>query len=163
MSNTILVTYKSRPTRISTTDIKTLSVISAEEQGRITQAYSTDKRKVDGTRFNTVIELANAPEPLRISETIEELKKMMPLVNLGNNKFVPANHIIAAAPLEKEEKDKLIAKGVKLQQSFRSAVDLSNGYVLSTATDKQVFERKHKAIAQGHDGIETMDNNKGVA
>lgn len=104
-----------------------------------------DKLDIDASTFKTRIEMKDGSSKMA-RETVEELGKLLPLVNVGHDRFVPALNITAAEPFKAEDKAKAEGKGIKLTNTFRSRVETVAGVVLSAATAEQVMQRREKAL-----------------
>ncbi len=128
-------------THLLTRDIKFVRVVSPEEQAVISERY-----KVDGTQFKCSITVNNSSRPILVREGKDVLDAQLGLVNLGNNKLVPAETIIKARSLNKEGREALAAKGLSVKEAFRSTVEIASGLILSTAYPGQVMERKAAAL-----------------
>lgn len=75
------------------------------------------------------------------------------LVNVGNERYVPAANIRSADPFSKEDAAKLKDSGdYTLSQTFRSRVDTTAGTVLSSATPQQIIDRAAKALETAGQG-----------
>jgi len=160
MSNSIKVNGN---TFLLTRDIKFVREVSEAEQRKISDRY-----KVDGTKFKCAITLTNSPKPILVHEDKAALDAQLGLVNIGNNKLVPADTIIKATSLDKAGRAALADKGLTIRDSFRSTVQTTGGIVLSTAYPGQVMDRKATALerlgniaANGDDGGDlTLDDHQ---
>ena len=126
---------------IALADVKTLQPINEEEQTKL-----GERLEIDGSQFNTRITLANKSTQLA-RETVDQLKAQgVGLVDLGDDRFVPAANIMVAKPFSKEQADALSKKGYKLGQTFQATVETTAGIVLATGKPQQVMDRKVRAM-----------------
>ena len=121
--------------------VKYVSSMSEAEQKQL-----SENLKIDGSKFNTRITLANGSSQLA-RESIDDMNASIGLVNVGNERFVPASNIVLAKSFTKDQADKLTDKGYKLGSTFRSSIETIAGIVLSSAHPGQVMERRAKALA----------------
>lgn len=104
---------------------------------------------IDPTRINVRIEFADKTSKLA-RESLDALREQgVGLVNLGNDRYVPAGNITGAEAFTKEDAERLKGDDYTLKQTFRSKVETKAGTILSSATPVQIMERRSTAI----DGI----------
>jgi len=115
------------------------------------QAQLSDNLKIDGSRFHSRITLANGSSQLA-RESVDDLKAAIPLVNVGNDRFVPAANIILAKAFTKDQAAALTGKGYTLGGTFRATVETTAGLVLSSAHPSQVMDRRAKALERAGQG-----------
>lgn len=126
---------------IALSDIKTMQPMNEADQASL-----SERLEVDGSQFNTRITLANKTTQLA-RETIDQLKQQgIGLVDLGDNRFVPAANIMVAKPFSAAQAEALSKKGYKLDQTFNATVETTAGIVLATGHPQQVMDRKVKAL-----------------
>lgn len=126
---------------IALNDIKMIQPLSEKDQAQL-----TERLEVDGAQFNARITLGNKTTQLA-RETVDELKGQgVALVNLGDDRFVPAANIMVAKPFSKEQAKSLADKGYQLGQTFAATVETTAGIVLATGKPEQIMDRKVKAL-----------------
>jgi len=140
--------------------VKYISPMNKEDQAKL-----SENLKIDGTQFHARITLANGTSQLA-RETLVDLKGKLALVNVGNDRFVPARNIVLAKAFTKDQAEELTGKGYTLGSTFRSTVETSAGIVLSSAHPSQVMERRAKAldrVGQGSAAGQVPNPNSSVA
>lgn len=120
--------------------VKYISPMSEDDQNKL-----SENLKIDGAQFLSRISLANGTSQLA-RESVEDMKSSIGLVNLGNDRFVPASNILLAKSFTKDQAQALEGKGYTLGSTFRSSVETSAGIVLSSAHPAQVMDRRAKAL-----------------
>ena len=118
-----------------------IAPLSEDDRMRIAEKYDD----IDVSRYQSRIEIKGGKIKLAM-ETIDALKKQLPFVNLGSDRFIPAANILSASPFSEEDAKALKKKNYTLGKTFRSAVDTPSGRILSQATPEQVMARRAKAL-----------------
>ena len=119
----------------------------------ITPLYEDEQRKIserlniDASLFKSRITLANGSSQLA-RESIAEIEQQIGLVNLGDERFVPAANILLARVFSRDQAARLRNKGYNLSTIFRSSVETSAGMILSSAYPAQIMERRARALSR---------------
>lgn len=111
------------------------------------KAKASERLEIDATVFNTRVDYKDGSQSLA-RETIDDIKGMLAVVNIGADRFVPAANIIKAEAFTKDDAAKAEGKGITLGHTFRSRVETTAGPVLSLATAQQIIDRRAKALGQ---------------
>lgn len=103
----------------------------------------------DATRYNTKITLANGGTVLSVF-SVEHLKAATQAVNIGYDRYVPADLIVPdkVTALTREDKERMSDKDINLERQWKSSVGLVNSRMLSPATADQIRARVEKAKGQ---------------
>jgi hypothetical protein len=132
-------------------NIRSIRPITDEERANMAKKY--DKPVADFKAKQITIQFADKSS--RTADiTLDQVREQgVGLVNLGNDRYVPAANIKAAEVFSKADADKLKADGdYTLSQTFRSRVETTAGTLLSSATAQQVIERTAKALETAGQG-----------
>jgi hypothetical protein len=102
----------------------------------------------DADKYKAKITLSNGGTVLSVLP-VEHLKEVMQAVNIGYDRYVPADNIVAdkVTAFTKDDKTRLAdEKGFKMERAWKSSVGLANGKpTLSPATADQIRARVDKA------------------
>ena len=132
-------------TAIPVSAIRRIRPVTEDDRERIAERYETID---DASKYQLQIEFADKTSKLA-RETLDEIRAQgVAVVNIGNERYVPATNIKFAEPFTKEDADKIKEKDYTLSQTFRSRVETTAGTLLSSATPSQIIERREKAIEQ---------------
>lgn len=130
--------------------IKLIKALDDEERARIEQQYGTADKPFDASGFTAKVEYTRAvgnPReaglPVLIRDSLDDLRLQAPFINAGYARFVPAENIVGAGPLEDKDRTDVTSDKV-----WRSKIATKGGPVWSAGTDEQVMDRKAKAIAE---------------
>lgn len=132
-------------------NIRSIRPITDEERANMAKKY--DKPVADFKAKQITIQFADKTSKTA-DITLDQVREQgIGLVNLGNDRYVPAGNIKAAEVFSKADADKLKADGeYTLSQTFRSRVETTAGTLLSSATAQQVIERTAKALETAGQG-----------
>jgi len=123
-------------------NIRTIRPVTDEDRARMTEKYGKD---VADKRIS--IEFADKTVKTSTLDLDAVRAQGVALVNIGNDRFVPAVNIKSAEALAKDDIEKLKEGGrYTLTQTFRSRVETTAGSLLSSATPEQVIDRAAKAL-----------------
>lgn len=129
-------------TVVPVSNVRRIKAIDDAERAKVAERYD-----IEADAFNIQIEFADKSTKLA-RETLDQVRAQgIGLVNIGGDRFVPADNIKSADLLSKEDIAKMTEKGLTLSQTFRSRVETTAGTLLSSATPAQVIERAEKAKA----------------
>jgi hypothetical protein len=102
----------------------------------------------DAEKYKAKITLSNGGTVLSVLP-VEYLKEVMQAVNIGYDRYVPADNIVPekVTPFTKDDKTRLADdKNYKMERAWKSSVGLANGKpTLSPATADQIRARVDKA------------------
>lgn len=141
MSNTLKL---SNGNVIVVSDIKMIQPLTEADQAGL-----SERLEVDGSQFHARITLGNKSTQLA-RETVDQLKAQgIALVDIGQDRFVPAANIMVAKPFSENQAKSLADKGYKLGQEFKSTIETTAGIVLSTGQPQHVMDRKVRALGLG--------------
>ncbi len=135
-------------------NIRTIRPITDEDRARMAAKYEKPVEEFAAKKVS--IEFADKSNKTA-DLTIDDVRAQgVALVNVGNDRFVPAANIRSADPFSKEDAAKLKEGGdYTLTQTFRSRVDTTAGTILSSATAQQVVERAAKALETAGQGAKS--------
>ena len=123
-------------------NIRSIRPVTDEDRARMTEKYGKDvaDKKIS-------IEFADKSVKTSALDLDAVRSQGVALVNIGNDRFVPAANIKSAEMLSKDDIEKLKDGGkYTLTQTFRSRVETTAGSLLSSATPQQVIDRAAKAL-----------------
>lgn len=102
-------------------------------------------------RFATKFTMANGNGTVLSTVGVEELKTALKAVNIGYDRYVPADNIAQdkVSQFTKDDKSQLSEAGYDVQRAWKSSVALINGMALSPATPEQIRQRCDKALGVG--------------
>lgn len=97
-------------------------------------------------KYSTKLTLANGGTVLSVLG-VDELKTATQAVNIGYDRFVPADLIVLdkVTALTKDDKSRLSEREISMEKAWKSSVGLVNSRVLSPATPDQIRQRVEKA------------------
>lgn len=132
-------------------NIRSIRPVTDEDRARMTEKYGKDvaDKKIS-------IEFADKTVKTSALDLDAVRAQGVALVNIGNDRFVPAANIKSAEALSKDDIEKLKEGGkYTLTQTFRSRVETTAGSLLSSATPQQVIDRAAKALETPGQGMKT--------
>lgn len=131
-------------TAIPVSNVRRIRPVTDDDRARITK--HTDYVE-DAAKFNTQIQFADRSQKLA-TDTVEQIRAQgIPLVNLGNETYVPAANIKLAQAFTEQDAANAKARNVTLSETFRSRVDTVAGQVLSSMEPIDVINAREKALA----------------
>lgn len=103
----------------------------------------------DAEKYAAKITLANNGTVLSVLP-VEHLKEVTQAVNIGYDRFVPADLIVPekVTALTKEDKARMSEREISMDRAWKSSVGLVNSRMLSPATPDQIRARVDKAKGQ---------------
>ncbi len=132
-------------------NIRSIRPVTDEDRARMTEKYGKDvaDKKIS-------IEFADKSVKTSALDLDAVRSQGVALVNIGNDRFVPAANIKSAEMLSKDDIEKLKEGGkYTLTQTFRSRVETTAGSLLSSATPQQVIDRAATALEAPGQGAKT--------
>lgn len=131
-------------TAIPVSNVRRIRPVTDDDRARITK--HTDY--VDhAAKFNTQIQFADRSHKLA-TETLEQIRAQgIPLVDVGNDTYVPAANIKLAQPFTEQDAENAKARNVTLSDTFRSRVETIAGQVMSTMQPADIINAREKALA----------------
>jgi hypothetical protein len=125
-------------------NIKFVGPFGTEDQERLAAA----REGVDAEKFVSKITLAWGLAPVLSGRSLDALRASLKSVNIGYDRHVPADHVVAekVRAFTNDDKSSLSELGNKVQRAWKSSVGLTNGRVLSPATPDQIRQRCEKAL-----------------
>jgi hypothetical protein len=135
-------------------NIRAIRPITDEDRARMAAKYEKPVDEFAAKKIS--IEFADKSNKTADLSLDDVRAQGVALVNVGNERYVPAANIRSADPFSKEDAAKLKEGGdYTLTQTFRSRVDTTAGTVLSSATPQQIIDRAAKALEAGQGGKST--------
>lgn len=129
-------------------NIRAIRPITDEDRARMAAKYEKPVEEFASKKVS--IEFADKSNKTADLSLDDVRAQGVALVNVGNERYVPAANIRSADPFSKEDAAKLKDSGdYTLSQTFRSRVDTTAGTVLSSATPQQIIDRAAKALEAG--------------
>lgn len=111
--------------------------------------HATLREGSNAEKYQTKITLSNGGTVLA-TLSVEHLRAATQAVNIGYDRFVPADLIVPdkVTTLTKEDKARLSEKDISMERAWKSSVGLVNSRMLSPATADQIRARVEKAKGQ---------------
>lgn len=124
-------------------NIKFFGPFGTEDQERLAAA----REGIDAEKFVSKITLAWGLAPVLSVRSLDALRTSLRSVNIGYDRHVPADHVVAekVEAFTKDDKSSLAEAGYAVERAWKSSVGLINGLVLSPATPEQIRQRCEKA------------------
>lgn len=110
---------------------------------------STLREGSDPGKYSTKFTLANGGTVLSVLP-VEDLKAATQAVNIGYDRFVPADLIVIekVSALTKDDKARMSERDISMEKAWKSSVGLVNSRMLSPATPEQIRQRVEKAMGK---------------
>lgn len=126
-------------------NVKHFGPFGPEDQERLASL----RDGMDAEKFASKLTMAWGLSPILSTKPIDTLRASLKGVNLGYDRHVPVENIVAekVVAFTKDEKSSLSDAGYAVDRAWKSSVGLVNGLLLSPATPDQVKQRCEKAKA----------------